>query len=272
MSAAGLPTSVFIVGVPRSGTSVFFKTLAAHPDFACTTNLTRRFRANFFLVRIAELLGRRHRPVEAGALWRSLSPWATTQRGAGDLTERQRRLLEQLVRGHTRHFGRPVFLNKQPGLAMAIPWLAAGLPTARFIHVLRDGRAVAHSILAQCRRRGETHWAYMGRKLWPELGEMDSVAYGGAIWSRLSMLADRTLGELPQQRALTVRYEDFVREPERVLDATAGFCGVRWEQQHAALVPRLEDRNRRWMEQMTPEEQERMIAQAKPGLEHFGYA
>ena len=66
--------SVFIVGSPRGGTSVFFKTLARHPDFAFTTNLTRRFRANFILVRIAEILGGKHRPVEAGELWKSFWP------------------------------------------------------------------------------------------------------------------------------------------------------------------------------------------------------
>ncbi|MHC4861328.1 MAG: sulfotransferase family protein, partial [Planctomycetota bacterium] len=182
-----------------------------------------------------------------------------------------RRMLEKIVRGHVRHYGRPVFLAKRPDMVMRIRWIAAGLPNARFIHVLRDGRAVANSILVQCRRRGVPRWSYIGKGMWPELAEMESVAYSGAIWARSAMLADRSLSTLDGDRVLTVRYEEFVREPLRILEETAAFCGVSWREEHREIVPHLEDRNYKWKEQMSPEEQERMLEQARPGLDHFGY-
>lgn len=250
---------------------MFFKTLAQHPEFACTTNLTRRFRANFTLVRIAEVFGGKHRPVEAGELWNSFWPTGQKVRDEKDLTEYHRRMLEKIVRGHVRHFRRQVFLAKRPGIVMRIRWLAAGLPNAKFVHVLRDGRAVANSILMKGRERGVTRWSYIGKDMWPELAEMDSASFSGAIWARSAMLAHRTLGTLEPERVLTVRYEDLIIEPLRIMKETAAFCRVSWGREHEGIVPHLEDRNYKWKEQMSPEEQERMIEQARPGLDLFGY-
>ena len=115
-----LPPIVFILGSPRSGTSVLFKTLASHPSFASTTNLTRRFRANFTLVRLAELFGGTHRPVEAGELWKSFWPDNRRVRDETDLTEHHRRMLAKIVRGHVRHFRREIFLAKRPDFSMRV--------------------------------------------------------------------------------------------------------------------------------------------------------
>ena len=137
--------------------------------------------------------------------------------------------------------------------------------------VIRDGRATANSILQQCKRRGKPHWSYVGRGMWPDLREMDSASYSGAIWSRTSILADRALSTLDPARVLTVRYEDFVASPVTVLESVASFCGVEWKTEHHAFIPSLENRNWKWKEEMTPEEQARMLAQAAPGLQYFHY-
>lgn len=271
MSRDGNPRSVFIVGSPRSGTSVFFKTLAQHPAFATTTNLTRKFLARFWMVRIAELLGAKHRPVEAGALWKSFWPRGKRESDGNDLTEEHRRILRRIVDGHVRHFKREIFLNKRPDMSIRIKWVAAGLPESRFIHIVRDGRATANSILHQCKVRGKPHWSFIGRDMWADLREMDSATYSGAIWSRVAILADKALATLDPSRVLTVRYEEFVKDPAGILERTAGFCGITWEEEHHAFIPNLEDRNYKWKKQMTEEEQKRMLASARPGLEYFGY-
>lgn len=269
-SSDDLPGSVFIVGSPRSGTSIFFKTLSGHPAFAFTTNLTRRFRGHFPLVRLAEWLGGRHRPVEAGALWKAFWPSGVVERTAADLTEHQRRMLRRMVVGHTRHFGRPLFLNKKPGNVLRIRWLAAGLPNAKFIHCLRDGRAVANSILREC-KKADRRWSYLGREMWPELAEMDYASFSGAIWSRLATTGARAATSMDSSRVLTVRYEDFIGDPLGTLATTAAFCGIPWGEQYHGMVPRLDDRNSKWKTEMTPDEQQRMLREARPGLEELGY-
>ncbi len=264
------PRSVFIVGCPRSGTSVFFQTFSQHPSFAYTTNLTRRFRAHFGLVRIAEKLGGTHRPVEAAALWKGLWPTGVRERTEADLTDSQRRRLHRMVNDHIRHFGRPVFLNKKPGMALRIRWLAAALPNCRIIHVLRDGRAVANSILEQC-KKADLRWSYVGREMWPELADMNYAAYSGALWSRITRVCDDACQSLPHEQVLTVRYEDFVADAAGTLRKAAGFCDIPWGEEHAHLVPQLGSRNDKWKKVMTAEEQTDMLAEADEGLRHFGY-
>lgn len=265
-----LPPSVFIVGSPRSGTSVFYKTLCEHPAFAFTTNLTRRFKGRMGLVRVAELFGAKHRAVEAGALWKAF--WPTGERDSDEsaLTDHHRVMLERMVRSHVEHFRRPVFLNKKPGNALRVRWLAAGLPNAKFVQCVRDGRAVANSILREC-KKADKRWSYLGRELWPELGEMDYAAFSGGIWSRLSVLGDQALATLPPERVHTVRYEDFIADPLGVLADIAAFCEIEWGPRFHDIVPRLDDRNSKWKTAMTPEEQAAMLREARPGLEHFGY-
>jgi omega-hydroxy-beta-dihydromenaquinone-9 sulfotransferase len=264
------PRSVFIVGCPRSGTSVFFKTFSQHPSFAFTTNLTRRFRSHFPLVRMAEMLGGKHRPVEAAALWKGLWPTGVVERTAEDLTESQRRRLLKMVRGHIRHFGRPVFLNKKPGMALRIRWLAAALPGCRIIHVLRDGRSVANSILEQC-KKADKRWSYVGREMWPELGSMNYARFSGGLWSRITRVCDDACQTLPREQVLTVRYEDFVSNTAGTLSDAADFCGVPWGKEHAHLIPELSSRNDKWKRMMTAEEQRDMLEEAGEGLRHFGY-
>ncbi|RKY16722.1 MAG: hypothetical protein DRQ55_17420 [Planctomycetota bacterium] len=265
------PSAVFIVGCPRSGTSIFFKTLAGHPDFAFTTNLTRRFAPRYGLVRVAERFGAQHRPVEAGRLWRRFRPRGRRELRADELTEQDRRDLSRLVQDHRRHFGRPIFLSKWPGHSLRIPWTAAGLPDARFIHVVRDGRAVANSILRECKKAGR-HWSYMGKEAWPELEAMGWPEYSGALWSRVSTTCAAALERLPPERVHSLRYEDFVADPRRSLDAVAAFCGIEFSEQQHASIPTLHDRNLRWRDEMTPDEQRAMLLGAADGLTAWGYA
>jgi hypothetical protein len=265
------PSSVFIVGCPRSGTSVLFKTLAAHPKFAFTTNLTRRFAPRFGLIRIAERLGVRHRPVEAGALWRRFRPRGRRELLASELTEQDREGLTRLVDDHRRHFDRPIFLSKWPGHSLRIDWTAAGLPDARFIHMVRDGRAVANSILRECKKAGY-HWSYMGREIWPELESMGWPEYSGALWSRITLTCAAALERVAPERVHTVRYEDFMGDAQGILDGIATFCGIEFGAVHRAAAPVLVDRNARWRSEMTPAEQAAMMAGASQGLIELGYA
>jgi LPS sulfotransferase NodH len=263
--------SLFVVGAPRSGTSVLFKTLSAHPAFACTTQLTRRFRAHWWLVRVAELTGKRHRAVEAGELWKSFWPNAKVERTEADLTEEHVRKLRNIVDGHCRHFRRPVFLAKRPDFSIRIRWLAAGLPEAKFVHIVRDGRAVARSILEQLRRGPKRRWAMIGRNLWPELLTMEEAAYSGAIWSRTTTICARALATLDPSRVETIRYEDFVADPVPVLSRITSLVDVEWSDEHANLLPKLDNRNPKWREMLTEEEQAAVLSEAEGGLREYGY-
>jgi hypothetical protein len=142
-------------------------------------------------------------------------------------------LVEAIRRFYIRRYTaqhKPLFLHKFTG------WSRAGLlhvafPRARFVHVIRDGRAVANSFV----HKG---WWLTGQgasTAWLEAGGHDRYA---EEWSRIErsypMLAaiawksmidayEEARAEIPEEQWLEIRYEDLVDDPAAVLDRVLKF-------------------------------------------------
>jgi len=104
---------------------------------------------------------------------------------------------------------------------IAFTALAELMPGARFIHVVRDGRDVAASLLQrdwrnpQGQRFPHTTAPAAALKYWTDL-------------TGLGLQADQKLGST---RILRVRYEDLVRKPKRTLKALLEFIDLGFEKQ-----------------------------------------
>ena len=187
----------FIVGVPRSGTTLLRFMLDAHPALAIPPE-------SGFVSVIADLEESddtlRSRFVEIVLGWEtwpdlSLTPEAfraTAQSirpftaGAG---------LRALCHLHASRFGKPRWGDKTPLYCTALDRVRRVLPEARFIHIIRDGRDVALSL----------------GPLWFAAGnDPETLA---RFW-RAQIEAARALG-VGRPDYLEVRYEALVREPRR---------------------------------------------------------
>jgi hypothetical protein len=100
---------------------------------------------------------------------------------------------------------------------------------------------------------------------------MDYASYSGALWSRLAITGDESLAALAPERVLTVRYEQFVREPHATFRRAAALAGVDWGDAGDALVPEIRNHNGAWDDQFSDEDRARILEHALPGLRHFGY-
>lgn len=128
--------------------------------------------------------------------------------------------------------GRPVFLHKLTGWPHA-GLLRAAFPAARFVHVVRDGRAVVDSDL-------RTSWwegfggpmALLGRPLPPEddavwLSSGRSHAVLAAlVWRSVVKEAARMRDTLPDGVWIDVRYEDLLADRELVFKRLLDFTGL----------------------------------------------
>jgi hypothetical protein len=76
---------IFVLGAPRSGTSVLYKKMAQHPDLAFVSNLTKKYPESMLLTRLILLFRDDHRPTEASKIWRRYSS------GDGSARSRRRR-------------------------------------------------------------------------------------------------------------------------------------------------------------------------------------
>lgn len=110
---------LFILGMPRSGTTLVEQMLANHPDISAAGELD-----------ILELLVRK-----SGSVARAPSP--------DDLAAIRDNYLDRLPQFAS---GKPIVTDKTPGNFLWIGHILAALPEARILHIQRDARAVCWSI------------------------------------------------------------------------------------------------------------------------------
>jgi sulfotransferase family protein len=252
----------FVIGTGRCGSTLIHEVLARHPAVGFVSNLDAKLpmldlsgRWNNVLLRRAaprdpRLGPFRDRPhlLERGRLrvapsegWqvleRQVSPILTEPHRdlvAGDATPRLAARLRWFFERRMAAQGRPVFLHHVTG------WPRAGLlnavfPQARFIHVVRDGRAVANSWLQTSwwtGYQGPANW-YLGPLPEPYAKEWETsgpsfVLLAGLGWKLLLDAFEAARAAVPGSQWLEVRYEDLLADPRGQIAAMLDFLGLQW--------------------------------------------
>lgn len=191
------PPAPFIIGVGRSGTTLLRMMLDAHPELAIPPE------THF----IPEILERGESGESGGGLVRAIAASRTwgdfgldrealaARAGAGASAAEVIRAFFAL---YAEAQGKPRWGDKTPGYVKRMRPIAAGLPEARFVHLIRDGRDVALSR----RARG--------------MGEEKTIEQVADLWTRRIENARRQAKRL-HGRYLELRYEDLVADPEPAL-------------------------------------------------------
>jgi hypothetical protein len=192
---------VFIVGAPRSGTTLLLQILAAQPS--CT--------ADFEPFRIWEqVVGRRPDDTIAGPL-----------------------TLGQRVKLRTEFFrqiepGRPVLIVKDPRDSLRINAIRRVFPTARFIHIVRDGRDVIASIIRAFETGGtylvEPGWAHVRFPGYRRMFHDPHHLKAAHMWRICVETVAREFGHMPPECRITVRYEDLLQAPEHEARRVVAFA------------------------------------------------
>ena len=240
----------FVLGTGRCGSTLVHEVIARHPDVGFVSNLEDRIPAlpvptrynNDLYRRVPDRFttkGRlRYAPSEAyRALDREVSPAISTPVRdllAEDVTPWLERRFRAFFESRAAAQRRPVFLHKFTG------WPRSGFvrrifPEARFVHVVRDGRAVANSFLQMPwwqGYRGPDQWnwgplpeAYAQE--WEESGRSFAVL-AGLEWKMLMDAFEAARELVPPAQWLEVRYEDVVAEPRERMRQMLDHLGLDW--------------------------------------------
>lgn len=194
---------VFIVGCPRSGTTLLQRMLDAHPDVAVApeTFFVRRFwqrRADYGDLAHDAAFARLLDDVTALPAFAEMG--LDAEAFVRDATQRERTyaaVFRQLLQQFARKQGARVVGEKTPNHVLYLSTLHTFFPEARFIHLVRDARAVANSWRSVPWTSGRR---WRDAEVWVEY-----VAAGRAAESWL----DAALA--------SVRFERLVQAPESVL-------------------------------------------------------
>jgi len=232
---------VFVVGVPRSGSSFLYQLIAGTDQFAYVSNFSARFwRAPHVGCSLEKALGLREQAYEPdyksefGKMFGLQAPhefqyfwdqWFAQGQpsqalGPSELAQVDVAALRRSIAGIEAVWQKPVLLKSLFWFAHQIGFLSEALPRSVFANIRRDPLFVAQSV-AVARRRifGDIeHW-------WgPRPREHEELA--GRPW------ADQIMGqvfytaqaireaasELPEARFIDIEYEEFCAAPMRCLD------------------------------------------------------
>lgn len=212
---------VFVVGHPRSGTTLVQQLLTAHPAFwsAPETHLytyvldpverwqNRALRVNEVAGIVQRLGEKPDIQLASATIDRIRTEAARGQLGAAQLLN----LIMQAHRPQDSTATR--WLEKTPRHVYHLATILRFFPDSRVIHVLRDPRGVASSPV----RFSE---------LPPGLERSGMAIERGESWNRIVDLTDAMADE---QRLITVRYEDIIDDQEAALRRMTTHIGVEFD-------------------------------------------
>jgi LPS sulfotransferase NodH len=198
---------VFIIGAPRSGTTWLQAMVAAHPSVCSTIDELKLF--DFFTVPLEEgwqyLLSLKK---DTGGGRNGLAAMWTDREFYEFLSEFVGRVYSQVLAMKPEA---TILLDKAPAYSNYVEHIDRLIPQAKFLHMVRDGRDVAVSLLA----------AAQG---WGRLWAPKEIAVAAAAWKShvLGAQKARQYGE----RYLEVRYEDLLGNGVQVLQSVFEFLDL----------------------------------------------
>lgn len=191
------PNPVFLLGFPRTGTTLLEKALAGHPDVTTIEEV--------------ELFGPEHDAMLAddAALARLVAmPDAQLEQ----LRTRYWAAVDQATNGATR----PVVVDKMPLNTVRLPLIARLFPDAKILFAIRDPRDV---VLSCFRRRFRTNAA---------MYEFLTLAGAAAYYDAVMRMAQASRAVLPLA-VHDISHEALIADFDGVVGNALGFLGLDWD-------------------------------------------
>jgi ABC-type multidrug transport system ATPase subunit len=272
---------VFVVGCPRSGTTLLQRMLDHHPDLAVAND------THFLVGAIRGMPPGIDPPLTEELVERALGHHHFHRLGIPEEAARESaegsRTYREFISALYSHLaavrGKRLAGEKSPAYVRHLPLLFALFPWARTIHIIRDGRDVALSTLDWTRDdRGPSRYA-----LWHK----EPIAVCALRWRDLVRAGRQDGARLGPARYEEVRYEDLVEGPEARLRQLSAFLEVQYATEMATYFegrisrdPGLSAKKawlpptsglRDWRTQMSEQDTELFEAIAGKLLSQLGY-
>ncbi|MDQ3985410.1 MAG: sulfotransferase [Actinomycetota bacterium] len=266
---------IFIVGAPRSGTTLLFRVLAA----------SRRV-ATWWPMEAHEIWEADHHP--------ALHGWESNVLNASDANSKSMRRIRRefyLVTGNHRRL-----LDKTPRNVMRVPFIDAVFPDAVYVFLKRDGRDTINSLINAWRSdRYRTYelpepltipgvdprwWKFVLYPGWREdtSGSLERVCARQWVHSNERMLDAR--GTIESSRWTELSYETFTDDPVTATSALVDFLDLPFDkaiQEKAEAVKTTiynavtPPERGKWRKE-NPSEIEAIIPLIAPTMERLGYS
>ena len=202
------PQPIFIVGMPRSGTTLLERILGNHPDVQDTGEL---YDFIWQMRWMCDAGGGSYLDLKLAQMAESI-----------DFEELGRRYL-----AHTqwRAQGAEFYVDKMPANFLNVSYIARAFPQARILHMVRGSMDTCFSNLKECFASAYPH-------SYDQIEMADHYRRYHALMSHWR--------EMFPDLVLDVHYADLVTEPERVVLEVTKFCGLPWHEGLSAIENRTD--------------------------------
>jgi hypothetical protein len=295
-------STAFIIGSPRSGTTVLAEILGRSPDIA-------QWYEPYFI-------------------WdRHLPGQPTDVRGAEAVTAAVYRYVRREFAIYQRKSGKEWIVDKSPEHSFQIPFVNRIFPGAKWIHLLRDGRDVTLSIHKEWRRRrhivhskdyaalartamvmlrrqpfirykikalahelrgrsfrnpntwlnktkwrGEPGWGPRFPGWAAMISKVPPLEFNAYQWLRTIERITDDAGHIASERRLEIRYEQLLADPKGVLQTLFAFLGLAPPAGFYRAMPPLRRHNtQKWRREFSRTQREQISPILTPKLLELGY-
>lgn len=178
-----------------------------------------------------------------------------------------------------------IVIEKCPRNALRIPFVHTLFPSAKFIHIVRDGRDVACSL-----RPGLSEsWRHLKPPRWQEFSTHPLLTRCAETWREVVEIAIEDLRSIDH---IQIKYEDLLSDPAAVGQTLCVYLDLPYTEEMAEFEKKIQNstqdsyhsriqmkwfrddhRNRsgRWKENLTPDEQRHIVELMRPMLDRLGY-
>jgi len=221
LQSATIKQPIFIIGCGRSGTTILGRCLAVHPDIAYLNEPRKMWFAAYPQTDIWSYLA----PKRKGKLFLDET----------DIKNHSTIILKTLFAQVMNQQGGTSLCEKLPENCFRIKFLRALFPNARFIHIIRNGIDVAHSI------QKNPNWYGMNDYKWQALKNFAQTQHkyrellpychsnferGLLEWRMSVEVVQETLKEIPNSDYLKIYYESFIKNPFNVMESIQQFSNL----------------------------------------------
>lgn len=261
---------IFIIGSARSGTTLLYNILSKHRELAYVNRniIITRVYTNFVYtykgkilstidkdrkirILLARLFNKLYKdrwhqePQEADHLFARYM--GTYKYVTEDDYRKEMDMLREDIYAIQKVFDRHRFINKNPHHAFRVRLLNRIFQDAKFINIIRDGRAVAYSLYKFEKTTPNAVAQNLENILCDKYNPNKSRLYNyGLAWQVIVNKAREIRYLENENRYLEIRYEDLISNPHDVISKIIKFCELKWYEEFSSAIPKMRNENIKW--------------------------
>ena len=280
---------IFIVGVPRSGTTILYRILCRHPQSGWfsdldlqdwMTNERKRYVTNYYTklkqqknkIPVSEetvlVFGAKQRPIEgtsrvpieAATFWQTFLDYA-----GKNISENRKDKIKTVIYKKLEIQDKPRFVNKSLYLNTRLTDLKEIFPDAKFINVVRDPRAVISSAIVRYKKEGYFDFG-ASLKIQSELSNEDLIQQLSLAYREIFDSINEFSYQEMNKNLMTVKYEEFCLNPKEVIFKILQFCELEIPTSIEEIIPKIREVSKKWEKNLTKSDQKNIFDILKMSL------